>query len=251
MNRIKSSGGDEMINKKSPIPVYYQLEEDIKRKIEQGVWQVGQCISSERELAEEYGVSRMTIRQSLGELVQDGILVREKGKGTFVCKPKVKQRDMMSFSEVIAKSGRTLKTKIIEFQVIDRPLEYDNIFKFKKLYKINRLRIVDEEIVANEIVYIPCEYCGVVTENMLEGSLFKMLKSLGFDIKSSDASIAAVNMNEKYRKIFKVNNDVPLLRTKSKFFTSDDTVIYVEDSVYRSDKYVLEVNIAKRDAKIK
>ena len=78
-----------------------------------------------------------------------------------------------------------------------------------------------------------------------------MLKSLGFDIKSSDASIAAVNMNEKYRKIFKVNNDVPLLRTKSKFFTSDDTVIYVEDSVYRSDKYVLEVNIAKRDAKIK
>ena len=139
MNRIKSSGGDEMINKKSPIPVYYQLEEDIKRKIEQGVWQVGQCISSERELAEEYGVSRMTIRQSLGELVQDGILVREKGKGTFVCKPKVKQRDMMSFSEVIAKSGRTLKTKIIEFQIIDRPSEYDDIFKYNKFYKINRL----------------------------------------------------------------------------------------------------------------
>ena len=85
-----------MIDKSSPIPVYYQLKEDILKKIREGVWKVGQCIDSERELSENYGVSRMTIRQALGELVQEGILVREKGKGTFVCEPKVKQKDMMS-----------------------------------------------------------------------------------------------------------------------------------------------------------
>ena len=75
-----------MIDKNSPIPVYYQLKEMIKEKIADGTWQVGQCIASERELTEAYGVSRMTVRQALGELVQEGLLVREKGKGTFVCK---------------------------------------------------------------------------------------------------------------------------------------------------------------------
>ncbi|MCS4585722.1 GntR family transcriptional regulator [Clostridium perfringens] len=92
-----------MIDKNSPIPVYYQLKEMIKEKIADGTWQVGQCIASERELTEAYGVSRMTVRQALGELVQEGLLVREKGKGTFVCEPKVKQEDMMSFSEIIKK----------------------------------------------------------------------------------------------------------------------------------------------------
>ena len=94
-----------MIDKNSPIPVYYQLKEMIKEKIADGTWQVGQCIASERELTEAYGVSRMTVRQALGELVQEGLLVREKGKGTFVCEPKVKQEDMMSFSEIIKKEN--------------------------------------------------------------------------------------------------------------------------------------------------
>lgn len=240
-----------MINKKSPIPVYYQLEEDIKQKIKKGIWKAGQCISSERELAEEYGISRMTVRQSIGELVQEGILIREKGKGTFVCKPKVKQKDIMSFSEIIEKSGRTLKTDVIDFKIIDRPAEFDDIFEFNKLYKVNRLRIVDNDIVADEIAYIPCEYCEDMNVDMLKGSLFNIFKENGYEIKSSDASVTAVNMNEKYRRLFNVNSNVPLLKIKSNFFTDDNKILYAEDSIYRSDKYVFEVNISKRDAMIK
>ena len=98
-----------MIDKNSPIPAYYQIKQIILEKINNSEWKVGQCIASERELSEAYGVSRMTVRQALGELVQEGILLREKGKGTFVCEPKVTQKDMMSFSEIISKSGKSLK----------------------------------------------------------------------------------------------------------------------------------------------
>ncbi|MDU3348564.1 MAG: GntR family transcriptional regulator, partial [Clostridium sp.] len=73
-----------MIDKSSPIPVYYQLKNDLISKISEGVWKPGECIASERELCEIYGVSRMTIRQAIGELVQEGVLLRIKGKGTFV-----------------------------------------------------------------------------------------------------------------------------------------------------------------------
>ena len=137
-----------MIDKNSPIPVYYQLKNDLIKKIAHGVWKSGECISSERELCEIYEVSRMTIRQAIGELVQEGILIRKKGKGTFVCEQKVNQKDMMSFTEMINQSGRRLDTEVVEFEVIDTPDDMQDIFILDKLYKITRKRIVDGESIA-------------------------------------------------------------------------------------------------------
>lgn len=240
-----------MIDKNSPIPVYYQLKEMIKEKITKGTWQVGQCIASERELTEAYGVSRMTVRQALGELVQEGLLVREKGKGTFVCEPKVKQEDMMSFSDIIKKAGRSLITKVLDFEVINTPDELADTFEVEKIYKINRLRLVDGEAVANEVVYIPCEYCGFVTKEDLEGSLFKLLEEKGYVIESTESALAAVIMDEELKTLFNVDKQVPLLRSHNAALNSEGEIIYVEDAIYRSDKYVLEINISKREGKLK
>ncbi len=129
-----------MIDKNSPIPVYYQLKNDFIKKIASGVWKAGECISSERELCEIYDVSRMTIRQAIGELVQEGILTRKKGKGTFVCEQRVNQKDMMSFTEMIKQSGRSLETKVVEFEIIDTPEDIQDVFILDRLYKISRKR---------------------------------------------------------------------------------------------------------------
>jgi len=240
-----------MIDKSSPIPVYYQLKEDILKKIREGVWKVGQCIDSERELSENYGVSRMTIRQALGELVQEGILVREKGKGTFVCEPKVKQKDMMSFSEIIKRTGRTLETKVIEFNKIPTPEDLTDTFSFEEVYKINRNRIVDGECIANEVVYIPSDYCGFINEEKLKGSLYKILEEFGYSVEYSESSIKAVIMDETNKKIFGVDEQVPLLQIIGKTINSDGKVLFVEEATYRSDKYILEVNILRREGKLK
>ena len=240
-----------MIDKSSPIPVYYQLKEDILKKIREGVWKVGQCIDSERELSENYGVSRMTIRQALGELVQEGILVREKGKGTFVCEPKVKQKDMMSFSEIIKRTGRTLETKVIEFNKIPTPEDLTDTFSFEEVYKINRNRIVDGECIANEIVYIPSDYCGFINEEKLKGSLYNILEEFGYSVEYSESSIKAVIMDETNKKIFGVEEQVPLLQINGKTINSDGKVLFVEEATYRSDKYILEVNILRREGKLK
>lgn len=240
-----------MIDKSSPIPVYYQLKEDIKLKISRGVWKVGQCIDSERELSETYAVSRMTVRQALGELVNEGLLVREKGKGTFVCEPKIKQKDMMSFSEMVKKSGMNLKTEVISFEQIITPDDMQDVFPFEHLYKINRMRSVDNENVANEIVYIPCDYCGYLDEKMLEGSLYDILKDFGYTIDYAKSSIQAIIMDEQYMRLFKLSEQKPLLKNISKNMTSDDKVLFIEEAIYRSDKYILEVNILRREGQIK
>ncbi len=240
-----------MIDKNSPIPVYFQLKEAILEKISKGYWKVGECIDSERELSEHYEVSRMTIRQALGELVQEGVLVREKGKGTFVCEPKVKQQDVMSFTDIIEKSGGNLETELLEFKLIDTPDELIDLLKDNKVYKINRMRKVDGECIANEIVHISPNICGELNAEMLKGSLFKIIEENGHFINHSESSIKAIVMDDFYKKLFRVGNILPLISTFGTTLDENNNILFVEESIYRSDKYILQVNISRREGKLK
>ncbi|MCF0146915.1 MAG: GntR family transcriptional regulator [Clostridium sp.] len=240
-----------MIDKSSPIPVYYQLKNDLISKISEGVWKPGDCISSEREFCEIYGVSRMTIRQAIGELVQEGVLLRIKGKGTFVCEQTFKQKDMMSFSEIVKQMGKTLRSEIVEFKKISTPEDLTDIFLLDELYKITRKRIVDEECVAIEKVYIPVDYCGYIDEEMLKGSLFKILEGFGYKVDYSQSSIVSVIMDDELKEVFSVNQQVPMLKIISKTYDLNDKLIFLEEAIYRSDKFTLEVNISRREGKIR
>ena len=239
-----------MIDKNSPIPVYYQLKNDFIKKIANGIWKAGDCISSERELCEIYGVSRMTIRQAIGELVQEGILTRKKGKGTFVCEQKVNQKDMMSFTEMIKQSGRSLETKVVEFEIIDTPEDIQDVFILDRLYKISRKRIVDNECIAVETVYIPVDYCGHLNKEMLEGSLYKVLEGFGYIITNSNSSIVAVNVDDEIRKILECEIDTPILKVVSKTFTNTDKLLFLEEAFYKSDKFTLQVNISRKEGEV-
>src|SRR5260370_30645371 len=80
------------IYRNSPLPRYYQLKEIIRERIRSGEWKPGELIPSERELSEKYGISRMTARQAITELVNEGLFYREQGKGTFVSQRKITQQ---------------------------------------------------------------------------------------------------------------------------------------------------------------
>ncbi|SKA77939.1 transcriptional regulator, GntR family [Clostridium sp. USBA 49] len=239
------------VDKNSPIPVYYQLKEDIKQKINKGVWKAGECIASERELSIEHNVSRMTVRQALGELVQEGVLYREKGKGTFVCEPKVKQRDIMSFSEMVEKIGLKLKTEILTFEKVHTLENLKNLLPYDEVYKLDRLRIVEGEVIAKELVYIPLQYLEGVERKKLEYSLYNILEEKGIFIDHSEASIQAILIDDNYKKLFRIEKDVPLLKSFSKNITNNGKLIFIEESIYRSDKYILEVNMLRKEGKIK
>ncbi|MEH6887691.1 GntR family transcriptional regulator, partial [Priestia megaterium] len=77
-----------MINKNSSIPLYYQIKESIKQRIELKEWVVGSTIPSEKKLCELFSVSRLTVRQSIQELVDEGYLSKQRGRGTFILEKK-------------------------------------------------------------------------------------------------------------------------------------------------------------------
>jgi GntR family transcriptional regulator len=240
-----------MIDKNSPIPVYFQLKNEIALKISEGVWKPGECIASERELCDIYQVSRMTIRQAIGELAQEGLLLRIKGKGTFVCDEPIKQQDMMSFTEIIKQTGKELKSEVVEFKMVNSPEEYESILSKNKLYKVKRKRIVDNQCIALETVYLPVEYYGNIDKEMLSGSLFKILEEKGYIVDYSKSSIASIIMDEELKNTFGVNNEVPLLKIISKTYDRSNKMIFLEEAIYRSDKFLLQVNISRREGKIR
>ena len=88
-------------------PIYIRIHNHIKEEIEDGKWQVGDRIPAERDLAEEFGVSRMTLRQAVQTLVDEGILERRVGAGTFVARKKVQEKmsGITSFTELMENQG--------------------------------------------------------------------------------------------------------------------------------------------------
>lgn len=109
------------IDKQSPIPIYYQIMEQLKAQIKSGELLPDMPLPSEREYAEQFGISRMTVRQALSNLVNEGFLYRLKGRGTFVSKPKMEQalQGLTSFTEDMKSRGMTPGSRLIDYQLID------------------------------------------------------------------------------------------------------------------------------------
>lgn len=235
-----------MIDKGSLVPAYIQLKMILSSQIEAGVWKQGECISSERELSKIYGISRMTIRQALAELVQEGILIKRKGKGTFVSDTKFTQKNIMSFSEIIKEADKKLENVILDFKIINTPKELKSIFNEDKLFFINRNRVVDNEVIANEVIYMPYSLGKTLTRQELKNSIYEFLESINQGVSHSESTINSILCNEEYRKLFEINVDLPLLKIDNKVYNYSRRLLFIESAVYRSDKYTLEITISKK-----
>ena len=99
-------------------PAYLEIHDDIKTAIDQGRWKIGQRLPSERDLATHYQVSRMTLRQAITLLVEEGVLERRVGSGTFIASTRVqeKMRGTTSFTEIIQSQGKVPSSQLISYR---------------------------------------------------------------------------------------------------------------------------------------
>src|SRR5256885_4107636 len=103
------------IYRNSPLPRYYQLKEIMRERVRAGEWQPGDLIPSERELSETYSISRMTARQAITDLVNEGLFYREQGRGTFVADNRITQQllQLTGFTEDISTRGQRPSTIVL------------------------------------------------------------------------------------------------------------------------------------------
>ncbi|AUS97885.1 GntR family transcriptional regulator [Clostridium thermosuccinogenes] len=235
------------IDKKSPIPAYYQLKKILLEKIKSGEYAAGSLIPSERELCETLGISRMTVRQALNQLVSEGILYREKGRGTFVSKAKLEQRNLMSFSEMAREKGLEPITKVLHFSmgnIIQDICDVLDLGENETVYHIKRLRLVGSVPVGIEESYIPQKYCPGLDRYDLTTSLYRLMKDeYQHAISYADNVIEAAKATKEEKELLEITESKPVLKIVSVNFTESGLKLLYERSVYRSDEYKYSVRV--------
>src|SRR5215472_17456577 len=137
------------IYKNSPLPRYYQLKEIMRERVQSDEWKPGDLIPSERELSEKYGISCMTARQAITDLVKEGLFYREQGKVTFVSERKITQQLMRltGFTEDIKARGQKPGTKVLSalmFPADEITAEKLRIDPGILVFRLQRLRLADD-----------------------------------------------------------------------------------------------------------
>ncbi|MCM3714578.1 GntR family transcriptional regulator [Alkalihalobacillus oceani] len=226
----------ELINEESRIPLYYQIKELIRGKIDNGNWKAGDKIPNELDLAKDFVVSRATIRQAILELVNEGILTRKKGVGTFVSKPKFEGNFItFSYPEELGTKHTPISIKAIEGTVGN--LKALNLKDDEKVHEIIRLRFFNEEPAAIEKTYIPVGIVPDLLENSLEGKLNDLLtEKYGITMTKYKSSIEPVLLNSYEANVLEVEENQPALKITKLLMTPQGNPVMLSTSIFRGDR---------------
>lgn len=240
------------VDKDSPIPLYYQLKNIICELIENEEIKENETVPTERELCEYHGISRMTVNKAIASLVNEGLLYRERGKGTFVVKNKEKHQlqNLLSFTEDMKRRGIIIDTKIISFtrKVPTKKMQQDlKMTKQQEVFEITRLRKIDGEPYAIEVAHIPTMFCETLTAEMLENnSLYHILETnfdLNFDYGKQ--TIEPVLVNDYESELLQVKHKTLALMFSRLTYSKQGVPIEMTRSIYRSDRYKVEITLKR------
>lgn len=237
------------VSKDNPIPLHYQIKEILQEMIENEELKPGQLIPTERELCEIQGVSRMTVNKAIMSLVNEGLVYREQGKGTFVSIPKVNREisQLKSFTEQMQENGVVSKTKILSFKLIEATKKYRLELKLPKdeneIIEIKRLRFSDEQPVAIETAWLPYYLFKGMTRDIIEDkSLYEIFREkYGYYPVKAKQTIEPTMLNEYESKLLNQDNSALALIFRRTTYLDNETPIEYTKAIYRSDKYKYQI----------
>ena len=191
-------------------PMYIKIHNQIKRDVENHVYKVGDRIPAERQLAVKFGVSRMTLRQAIKTLEEEGMLERRLGSGTYVASQKVQEKmsGIMSFTEITQANGQIPSSKLISYQIGKPSLsekERLNLNPDSEVLRMERIRFADETPICYEVVTIPYHLVENLSKDDISTHLYETLNKNGYRIGRVTEHISAAVANE---------NDARLLNAK-------------------------------------
>ncbi|HOJ01475.1 MAG TPA: GntR family transcriptional regulator [Anaerolineaceae bacterium] len=230
------------------VPRYVQIREDIRRKIEKREIKVGTQLPSEADLAEMFGVSRMTVRRAIEDLVMDGLLIRKQGTGTIVSSRKV-VRDytkLTSFHEDAQSRGMHPISRVLKFEVILPPADYVEKLMIKetdKVFHIIRLRMVDDnQIIALHETFIPQPLCPWIENANLENeSLYELYKKHGLAIEWGKQIVEARSVTEEQAQCLQISMGSPVLFSERISYTVNNVPVEVVAGVCPGDRFSINL----------
>jgi len=230
-------------------PLYVQIQEYLAEKILSGELPPEARISSERELCQELDVSRMTVRRAITELVNEGLLERRHGAGTFVARPKVtyEAAELINYAQAMRSRSLAVSRQLLEFSEVPasrRLAERLHVDIGHPLYRVVLLHLANRVPVILERTFLSCERCDGLQEFDLEKtSLYDLLtQGLEMQVRCIDQEIEAVVASETVAKQLRVEDGFPLLMvTRVVQRVGDDLPIQYSQDLLRGDYARLHV----------
>ena len=207
--------------------------------------EIGQAIPAERKLSQELGVSRLTLRAAVDQLVREGYLSRRHGSGTFVTEPKIAQQlTLTSFTEDMRRRGMTPGSRTLELTVTTAGAWLARrllVPPEERIVRVKRLRLADGETMALEVLHVPEALVPGLKRSDLENhSFYDLLQErYGIVIDSGTQTIEPTVTNEEESELLGVPLHSPaFLFERTSVSQTGQTVEFVR-SLYRGDRYRL------------
>lgn len=246
----------------SRIPLYYQLENLLREKINSGAVAPGDRLPTESELIIEYGVSRITVRQALQALADDGLIERRQGRGTFVAERRTRKRKFAGVTHLtgsldeLIEMGRETPVQLLEMNRVEADVHEAELLGLKKgepVYRIKRLRLREGQPYSLILNYLPAEIGARLTrEELSHGVLLQILETkFGLNLTEARQQITAELADPYVAQLLQIRVGSPLLSIERTVYDEGGRPIEYVHTLYRSDLYSYSVFLTRKAAPLK
>ena len=248
----------QQVNKDSPLPYYYQIAQVLREAIDDagdagGPTAAAVALPSEPALARSFAVTRGTIRHALQTLAREGLIYREKGRGTFLKRRRV-ELDLTQLGSITAQMrGRQwapgyrllARNRIVPPPPVRHALD---LAEGAEVWEVRRLRLADGEPVSAERSHIPCELAPDLDRQDLSGSLYALLQEhYGFALQAADQTIRTRAADAEEAQLLAIAEGVPVFIITGLLSEARGRAVEHSRSVWRGDRYDLQVRLVSRD----
>jgi GntR family transcriptional regulator len=232
-------------------PMYLQLREIIRTKIEDGEFLPGTAIPTEHELAKMYGINRLTVRNGISSLVNEGLLKRIQGKGVYVLGEKREQdlETLEGFSQMVRKKNAEPSFQILAKTVRNAGHKYGKIFNIdpaEPIFYIKRVDYIDKEPYSLEEIYIPHQVVPQLEDvDLTIFSIYDIYHFYNIEITYSEQTLDLTLLDQSDARFLESDSSTPLLLFTNTSYNEANTVIEYARSYTRPDKANYKVNFKR------
>lgn len=238
------------LDRNSSLSLYHQLYQHLRDRIIKGEWKPGDLFPKDADLEAEYQVSRITVRQALDLLVNENLVIRQRGKGSFVSNPinKTHAHNSFSFSEEMQRRDLTPATRVID--TLTAPVSALTAAQLQmevgdELAIINRIRLANDEPQCLEQNFLVHQYCpGILTYDFNKKSLSSVLEE-HYHIKLTKAhqTISAIIPTKEVAKQLAMFKNQPVLYVERIIYSQANIPVEYRRLYYRADRFSLQSEI--------
>jgi GntR family transcriptional regulator len=236
------------LDKASPVPLYYQLAQNMEAAIRSGRLSSGSHLDNELELARQLGVSRPTVRRAIGLLANRGLVISRHGIGTLVVPVRVRRPvRLSSLYDDLKESGQAPTTRLLAFETVPAPAEVASALQLTtgtRVLHFERLRLATDQPIALMVNFLPLALDELVTEDQLKSTgLYQLLRRGGIHLRLASQTIGARSARPREARLLKVPGGAPLLTMQRISYDDAGQPVEYGSHVYPAERYSFEMSV--------